>query len=48
VLGSAVLSGGSASITKTTLPVGTNTINVTYHGDTQTTTSTGSTTQTVN
>jgi len=48
VLGSAVLSGGTASITKTTLPVGTDTLNVTYHGDTQTAISTGSTTQTVN
>jgi hypothetical protein len=48
VLGSAALSGGTASITKTNLPVGTNSINVTYHGDTQTATSTGATDQTVN
>jgi hypothetical protein len=48
VLGSAVLSGGTASITTTKLPVGTNTINVTYHGDTQSAPSTGSTDQTVN
>jgi len=47
-LGSAVLSGGSAAITKTNLPAGVDTINVTYHGDTQTGISTGSTTQTVN
>lgn len=48
VLGSAVLSGGTATITTTKLPVGTNTINVAYHGDTQSAPSTGSTDQTVN
>jgi hypothetical protein len=48
MLGSAALSGGTASINKTNLPAGTNSINVTYHGDTQTAVSIGSTTQTVN
>jgi Bacterial Ig-like domain (group 3)/FG-GAP-like repeat len=48
VLGSATLSGGMATLTTTKLQSGTDTITATYHGDTQSAASTGSTTQTVN
>src|SRR5262249_12007118 len=48
VLGSAMLSSGTASINTTKLPVGNDTITATYHGDAQSTASTGSNTQTVN
>lgn len=42
------LSGGVANFTTTKLAVGTDTITAIYHGDSQTATSTGTTTQTVN
>lgn len=48
VLGSATLSGGTASVNTTKLPVGTDTITASYHGDTQSAASSGSTAQTVN
>jgi hypothetical protein len=47
-LGAKPLSGGTATLTTSKLPVGTTTITATYHGDTQSAASSGTTTQTVN
>jgi hypothetical protein len=48
LLATKTLSGGVATLTLTSLPVGTLTINASYNGDTQSAKSSGSTTQTVN
>ncbi|MFZ0478881.1 MAG: FG-GAP-like repeat-containing protein [Terriglobales bacterium] len=47
-LGTVALSGGVASMSRTTLTVGSHTITATYNGDSQSASSSGSTTQTVN